>query len=110
AANTDFVFTNLTYGSYTLVETAPPAGYMVEPIVYKVAVSRAGVSLYRTSDQVTPSRVEGASLITSPDLSNIQSGPESNAIDGNDTTFVTYHNFNGQGDNIPAGAYLGVDL
>ncbi|ATZ03141.1 hypothetical protein CVO91_03875 [Streptococcus suis] len=110
AANTDFVFNNLTYGSYTLVETAPPAGYMVEPIVYKVAVSRAGVSLYRTSDQVTPSRVEGASLITSPDLSNIQSGPESNAIDGNDTTFVTYHNFNGQGDNIPAGAYLGVDL
>ncbi|HEM6284662.1 TPA: discoidin domain-containing protein [Streptococcus suis] len=110
AANTDFVFTNLTYGSYTLVETAPPAGYMVEPIVYKVAVSRAGVSLYRTSDQVTPSRVEGASLITSPDLSNIQSGPESNAIDGSDTTSVTYHNFNGQGDNIPAGAYLGVDL
>ncbi|HEM5069520.1 TPA: discoidin domain-containing protein [Streptococcus suis] len=110
AANTDFVFTNLTYGSYTLVETAPPAGYMVEPIVYKVAVSRAGVSLYRTSDQVTPSRVEGASLITSPDLSNIQSGPESNAIDGNETTSVTYHNFNGQGDNIPAGAYLGVDL
>ncbi|MCQ8261963.1 SpaA isopeptide-forming pilin-related protein [Streptococcus suis] len=110
AANTDFVFTNLTYGSYTLVETAPPAGYMVEPLVYKVAVSRAGVSLYRTSDQVTPSRVEGASLITSPDLSNIQSGPESNAIDGSDTTFVTYHNFNGQGDNIPAGAYLGVDL
>ncbi|HEM5992570.1 TPA: discoidin domain-containing protein [Streptococcus suis] len=110
AANTDFVFNNLTYGSYTLVETAPPAGYMVEPLVYKVAVSRAGVSLYRTSDQVTPSRVEGASLITSPDLSNIQSGPESNAIDGNDTTFVTYHNFNGQGDNIPAGAYLGVDL
>ncbi|WP_193441614.1 SpaA isopeptide-forming pilin-related protein, partial [Streptococcus suis] len=110
AANTDFVFTNLTYGSYTLVETAPPAGYMVEPIVYKVAVSRAGVSLYRTSDQVTPSRVEGASLITSPDLSNIQSGSESNAIDGSDTTSVTYHNFNGQGDNIPAGAYLGVDL
>ncbi|HFR3654554.1 TPA: SpaA isopeptide-forming pilin-related protein [Streptococcus suis] len=110
AANTDFVFTNLTYGSYTLVETAPPAGYMVEPLVYKVAVSRAGVSLYRTSDQVTPSRVEGASLITSPDLSNIQSGPESNAIDGSDTTSVTYHNFNGQGDNIPAGAYLGVDL
>ncbi len=110
AANTDFVFNNLTYGSYTLVETAPPAGYMVEPLVYKVAVSRAGVSLYRTSDQVTPSRVEGASLITSPDLSNIQSGPESNAIDGSDTTSVTYHNFNGQGDNIPAGAYLGVDL
>ncbi|HEP1814527.1 TPA: discoidin domain-containing protein [Streptococcus suis] len=110
AATEDFVFNNLTYGSYTLVETAPPAGYMVEPIVYKVAVSRAGVSLYRTSDQVTPSRVEGASLITSPDLSNIQSGPESNAIDGSDTTSVTYHNFNGQGDNIPAGAYLGVDL
>ncbi|WP_029185414.1 SpaA isopeptide-forming pilin-related protein [Streptococcus suis] len=110
AANTDFVFNNLTYGSYTLVETAPPAGYMVEPIVYKVAVSRAGVSLYRTSDQVTPSRVERASLITSPDLSNIQSGPESNAIDGSDTTSVTYQNFNGQGNNIPVGAYLGVDL
>ncbi|HFR3572478.1 TPA: SpaA isopeptide-forming pilin-related protein [Streptococcus suis] len=110
AANTDFVFTNLTYGSYTLVETAPPAGYMVEPIVYKVAVSRAGVSLYRTSDQVTPSRVEGVSLITSPDLSNIQSGPESNAIDGSETTSVTYHNFNGQGNTIPVGAYLGVDL
>ncbi|HFU3982443.1 TPA: SpaA isopeptide-forming pilin-related protein, partial [Streptococcus suis] len=110
AATEDFVFNNLTYGSYTLVETAPPAGYMVEPIVYKVAVSRAGVSLYRTSDQVTPSRVEGASLITSPDLSNIQSGPESNAIDGSETTSVTYHNFNGQGNTIPVGAYLGVDL
>ncbi|HFI0689098.1 TPA: SpaA isopeptide-forming pilin-related protein [Streptococcus suis] len=110
AANTDFVFNNLTYGSYTLVETAPPAGYMVEPIVYKVAVSRAGVSLYRTSDQVTPSRVEGTSLITSPDLSNIQSGPESNAIDGSETTSVTYQNFNGQGNTIPVGAYLGVDL
>ncbi|HFI0960553.1 TPA: SpaA isopeptide-forming pilin-related protein [Streptococcus suis] len=110
AANADFVFNNLTYGSYTLVETAPPAGYMVEPIVYKVAVSRAGVSLYRTSDQVTPSRVEGARLITSPDLSNIQSGPESNAIDGSETTSVTYHNFNGQGNTIPVGAYLGVDL
>ncbi|WP_099868616.1 SpaA isopeptide-forming pilin-related protein [Streptococcus suis] len=110
AANADFVFNNLTYGSYTLVETAPPAGYMVEPIVYKVAVSRAGVSLYRTSDQVTPSRVERASLITSPDLSNIQSGPESNAIDGSETTSVTYHNFNGQGNTIPVGAYLGVDL
>ncbi|WP_050572547.1 SpaA isopeptide-forming pilin-related protein [Streptococcus suis] len=110
AANTDFVFNNLTYGSYTLVETAPPAGYMVEPIVYKVAVSRAGVSLYRTSGQVTPSRVEGASLITSPDLSNVQSGPESNAIDGNEATSVTYHNFNGQGNNIPVGAYIGVDL
>ncbi|WP_180273324.1 SpaA isopeptide-forming pilin-related protein [Streptococcus suis] len=110
AANTDFVFNNLTYGSYTLVETAPPAGYMVEPIVYKVAVSRAGVSLYRTSDQVTPSRVERASLITSPDLSNVQSGSESNAIDGSETTSVTYHNFNGQGNTIPVGAYLGVDL
>ncbi|WP_029187925.1 SpaA isopeptide-forming pilin-related protein [Streptococcus suis] len=110
AANTDFVFNNLTYGSYTLVETAPPAGYMVEPIIYKVAVSRAGISLYRTSDQVTPSRVEGTSLITSPDLSNIQSGPESNAIDGSETTYVTYHNFNGQGNTIPVGAYLGVDL
>ncbi|HEP1834353.1 TPA: discoidin domain-containing protein [Streptococcus suis] len=110
AATEDFVFNNLTYGSYTLVETAPPVGYMVEPIVYKVAVSRAGVSLYRTSDQVTPSRVEGASLITSPDLSNIQSGPESNAIDGSETTSVTYHNFNGQGNTIPVGAYLGVDL
>ncbi|HFI0105484.1 TPA: SpaA isopeptide-forming pilin-related protein [Streptococcus suis] len=110
AANTDFVFNNLTYGSYTLVETAPPAGYMVEPIVYKVAVSRAGVSLYRTSDQVTPSRVEGARLLKSPDLGNIQSGVESNAIDGSEATSVTYQNFNGQGDNIPAGAYLGVDL
>ncbi|WP_029188036.1 SpaA isopeptide-forming pilin-related protein [Streptococcus suis] len=110
AANTDFVFNNLTYGSYTLVETAPPAGYMVEPIVYKVAVSRAGVSLYRTSDQVTPSRVEGARLLKSPDLGNIQSGVESNAIDGSETTSVTYHNFNGQGNTIPVGAYLGVDL
>ncbi|MHC3512599.1 MSCRAMM family protein, partial [Streptococcus suis] len=37
AANEDFVFNNLTYGSYTLVETAPPAGYMAEPITYKVS-------------------------------------------------------------------------
>ncbi|HFR3672532.1 TPA: discoidin domain-containing protein, partial [Streptococcus suis] len=35
---------------------------------------------------------------------------DGNAIDGNDTTAVTYSNFNGQGNNIPAGAYLGVDL
>ncbi|MGQ7332791.1 SpaA isopeptide-forming pilin-related protein [Streptococcus suis] len=110
AANTDFVFNNLTYGSYTLVETAPPAGYMVEPIVYKVAVSRAGVSLYKVANAAPIERVTGATLIKSPDLSNIQSGQDGNAIDGRDDTFVTYSNFNGQGDNIPVGAYIGVDL
>ncbi|MGQ7549992.1 SpaA isopeptide-forming pilin-related protein, partial [Streptococcus suis] len=110
AANTDFVFNNLTYGSYTLVETAPPAGYMVEPITYKVSVSRSGVSLYKVANAAPSERVAGATLIKSGDLSNIQSGQDGNAIDGNDTTAVTYSNFNGQGDNIPAGAYLGVDL
>ncbi|WP_105146028.1 SpaA isopeptide-forming pilin-related protein [Streptococcus suis] len=110
AANTDFVFNNLTYGSYTLVETAPPAGYMVEPITYKVSVSRSGVSLYKVANAAPIERVTGATLIKSPDLSNIQSGQDGNAIDGSDTTSVTYQNFNGQGDNIPAGAYLGVDL
>ncbi|MDG4516958.1 SpaA isopeptide-forming pilin-related protein [Streptococcus suis] len=110
AANTDFVFNNLTYGSYTLVETAPPAGYMVEPIVYKVAVSRAGVSLYKVANAAPIERVTGATLIKSADLSNIQAGQDGNAIDGRDDTFVTYSNFNGQGDNIPVGAYIGVDL
>ncbi|HEM5163454.1 TPA: discoidin domain-containing protein [Streptococcus suis] len=110
AANTDFVFNNLTYGSYTLVETAPPAGYMVEPITYKVSVSRSGVSLYKVANAAPSERVAGATLIKSGDLSNIQSGQDGNAIDGNDTTAVTYSNFNGQGNNIPAGAYLGVDL
>ncbi|MCQ8265672.1 SpaA isopeptide-forming pilin-related protein [Streptococcus suis] len=110
AANTDFVFSNLTYGSYTLVETAPPAGYMAEPITYKVSVSRSGVSLYKVANAAPSERVAGATLIKSGDLSNIQSGQDGNAIDGNDTTAVTYSNFNGQGDNIPAGAYLGVDL
>ncbi|WP_180275025.1 SpaA isopeptide-forming pilin-related protein [Streptococcus suis] len=110
AATEDFVFTNLTYGSYTLVETAPPAGYMVEPITYKVSVSRSGVSLYKVANAAPIERVTGATLFKSPDLSNIQSGQDGNAIDGSDTTSVTYQNFNGQGDNIPAGAYLGVDL
>ncbi|MGU7916233.1 SpaA isopeptide-forming pilin-related protein [Streptococcus suis] len=110
AANTDFVFNNLTYGSYTLVETAPPAGYMAEPITYKVSVSRSGVSLYKVANAAPSERVAGATFIKSGDLSNIQSGQDGNAIDGNDTTAVTYSNFNGQGDNIPAGAYLGVDL
>ncbi|HFU4110291.1 TPA: SpaA isopeptide-forming pilin-related protein [Streptococcus suis] len=110
AANTDFVFNNLTYGSYTLVETAPPSGYMVEPITYKVSVSRSGVSLYKVANAAPSERVAGATLIKSPDLSNIQSGQDGNAIDGSDTTSVTYQNFNGQGNNIPAGAYLGVDL
>ncbi|MGU7989198.1 SpaA isopeptide-forming pilin-related protein [Streptococcus suis] len=110
AANTDFVFNNLTYGSYTLVETAPPAGYMAEPITYKVSVSRSGVSLYKVANAAPSERVAGATLIKSGDLSNIQSGQDGNAIDGNDTTAVTYSNFNGQGNNIPAGAYLGVDL
>ncbi|HFI0699825.1 TPA: SpaA isopeptide-forming pilin-related protein [Streptococcus suis] len=110
AATEDFVFTNLTYGSYTLVETAPPAGYMVEPITYKVSVSRSGVSLYKVANAAPIERVTGATLIKSPDLSNIQSGQDGNAIDGSDTTSVTYQNFNGQGDNIPVGAYLGVDL
>ncbi|HEL1625564.1 TPA: discoidin domain-containing protein [Streptococcus suis] len=110
AATEDFVFTNLTYGSYTLVETAPPAGYMVEPITYKVSVSRSGVSLYKVANAAPSERVAGATLFKSPDLSNIQSGQDGNAIDGSDTTSVTYKNFNGQGDNIPAGAYLGVDL
>ncbi|QOZ89339.1 hypothetical protein D2E16_08400 [Streptococcus suis] len=110
AATEDFVFTNLTYGSYTLVETAPPAGYMVEPITYKVSVSRSGVSLYKVANAAPSERVAGATLFKSPDLSNIQSGQDGDAIDGSDTTSVTYRNFNGQGDNIPAGAYLGVDL
>ncbi|WP_105211039.1 SpaA isopeptide-forming pilin-related protein [Streptococcus suis] len=110
AATEDFVFTNLTYGSYTLVETAPPAGYMVEPITYKVSVSRSGVSLYKVANAAPIEHVTGATLIKSPDLSNIQSGQDGDAIDGSDTTSVTYQNFNGQGDNIPAGAYLGVDL
>ncbi|MCK4043926.1 hypothetical protein HCC73_01965 [Streptococcus suis] len=110
AATEDFVFTNLTYGSYTLVETAPPAGYMVEPITYKVSVSRSGVSLYKVANAAPSERVAGATLIKSLDLSNIQSGQDGDAIDGSDTTSVTYQNFNGQGDNIPAGAYLGVDL
>ncbi|RRN50264.1 hypothetical protein EI220_07420 [Streptococcus suis] len=110
AANADFVFDNLTYGSYTLVETAPPAGYMVEPITYKVSVSRSGVSLYKVANADPIERVTGATLIKSPDLSNIQSGQDGNAIDGRDDTFVTYSNFNGQGDNIPVGAYIGVDL
>ncbi|HEM5196362.1 TPA: discoidin domain-containing protein, partial [Streptococcus suis] len=110
AANTDFVFNNLTYGSYTLVETAPPAGYMVEPITYKVSVSRSGVSLYKVANAAPIERVTGATLFKSGDLSNIQSGQDGDAIDGSDTTSVTYQNFNGQGDNIPAGAYLGVDL
>ncbi|HEM4071863.1 TPA: discoidin domain-containing protein, partial [Streptococcus suis] len=110
AANTDFVFNNLTYGSYTLVETAPPAGYMAEPITYKVSVSRSGVSLYKVANAAPSERVAGATLIKSGDLSNIQSGQDGNAIDDNDTTAVTYSNFNGQGNNIPAGAYLGVDL
>ncbi|HFI2458997.1 TPA: SpaA isopeptide-forming pilin-related protein, partial [Streptococcus suis] len=110
AATEDFVFTNLTYGSYTLVETTPPAGYMVEPITYKVSVSRSGVSLYKVANAAPIERVTGATLIKSPDLSNIQSGQDGNAIDGSDTTSVTYQNFNGQGNNIPAGAYLGVDL
>ncbi|WP_032511897.1 SpaA isopeptide-forming pilin-related protein, partial [Streptococcus suis] len=110
AANTDFVFSNLSYGSYTLVETAPPAGYMAEPITYKVSVSRSGVSLYKVANAAPSERVAGATLIKSGDLSNIQSGQDGNAIDGNDTTAVTYSNFNGQGNNIPAGAYLGVDL
>ncbi|MGQ7551189.1 SpaA isopeptide-forming pilin-related protein, partial [Streptococcus suis] len=110
AANTDFVFNNLTYGSYTLVETAPPSGYMVEPITYKVSVSRSGVSLYKVANAAPSERVAGATLIKSGDLSNIQSGQDGNAIDGSDTTSVTYQNFNGQGNNIPAGAYLGVDL
>ncbi|HEM5093850.1 TPA: discoidin domain-containing protein [Streptococcus suis] len=110
AATEDFVFTNLTYGSYTLVETTPPAGYMVEPITYKVSVSRSGVSLYKVANAAPIERVAGATLIKSGDLSNIQSGQDGDAIDGSDTTSVTYQNFNGQGDNIPAGAYLGVDL
>ncbi|HEM5043536.1 TPA: discoidin domain-containing protein [Streptococcus suis] len=110
AATEDFVFTNLTYGSYTLVETAPPAGYMVEPITYKVSVSRSGVSLYKVANAAPIERVTGATLFKSGDLSNIQSGQDGDAIDGSDTTSVTYQNFNGQGDNIPAGAYLGVDL
>ncbi|WP_024409825.1 SpaA isopeptide-forming pilin-related protein [Streptococcus suis] len=110
AATEDFVFTNLTYGSYTLVETTPPAGYMVEPITYKVSVSRSGVSLYKVANAAPIERVTGATLFKSGDLSNIQSGQDGDAIDGSDTTSVTYRNFNGQGDNIPAGAYLGVDL
>ncbi|NQM50105.1 hypothetical protein HO405_12010, partial [Streptococcus suis] len=69
-----------------------------------------GVSLYKVANAAPSERVAGATLIKSGDLSNIQSGQDGNAIDGSDTTSVTYQNFNGQGNNIPAGSYLGVDL
>ncbi|MFI3059712.1 SpaA isopeptide-forming pilin-related protein [Streptococcus suis] len=110
AANTDFVFNNLTYGSYTLVETTPPTGYLVDSVTYKVTVTRSGVSLYKISNASSIETVTNATLIKSADLSNIQAGQDGNAIDGRDDTFVTYSNFNGQGDNIPVGAYIGVDL
>ncbi|WP_099832480.1 SpaA isopeptide-forming pilin-related protein [Streptococcus suis] len=110
AATEDFVFTNLTYGSYTLVETTPPTGYLVDSVTYKVTVTRSGVSLYKISNASSIETVTNATLIKSADLSNIQAGQDGNAIDGRDDTFVTYSNFNGQGDNIPVGAYIGVDL
>uniref|UniRef100_UPI000CF5BE23 SpaA isopeptide-forming pilin-related protein n=2 Tax=Streptococcus suis TaxID=1307 RepID=UPI000CF5BE23 len=110
AATEDFVFNNLNYGSYTLVETTPPTGYLVDSVTYKVTVTRSGVSLYKISNASSIETVTNATLIKSADLSNIQAGQDGNAIDGRDDTFVTYSNFNGQGDNIPVGAYIGVDL
>lgn len=110
SANTDFVFENLTDGIYTLTETTPPSGYATEPVVYKVSVSKAGVHLYKVSSQEEVSRVTNATLVKSADLSNIQSGQEAFAIDGQDGTSVTYFNFNGQGDHLPQGAYIGLDL
>ncbi|HEL1656050.1 TPA: discoidin domain-containing protein [Streptococcus suis] len=109
-ANQDFFFRDLAYGSYTLVETTPPTGYLVDSVTYKVTVTRSGVSLYKISNASSIETVTNATLIKSADLSNIQAGQDGNAIDGRDDTFVTYSNFNGQGDNIPVGAYIGVDL
>lgn len=109
--NEKFVFENLTEGVYTLEETKAPNGYVVDTVSYKVVVDGVGkVYLYSKSNSETSKNITNKDIIKSPDLSNITSGSIADALDGNDATAVVFHNFNNQGNDIPVGSYVGVDL
>lgn len=108
-ANTNFVFDGLREGVYTLEETSPPQGYVKDKAVYKVVVGESDVKIYKHT-LGTATLATQARLMKSADFSNIQSGQETAATDNNPATSVTYHNYNNSGDNIPANAYVGLDL
>ncbi|SFE54646.1 SpaA isopeptide-forming pilin-related protein [Peptostreptococcus sp. D1] len=109
--NEKFVFENLTEGVYTLEETKAPNGYVVDTVSYRVVVDGVGnVYLCSKSNSEASKPITSKDVIKSEDLSNIRQGTIANAIDGSDTTAVVFHEFNNQGNNIPVGAYIGVDL
>lgn len=108
-ANTNFVFDGLREGVYTLEETSPPQGYVKDKAVYKVEVGASEVKIYKQSSG-TSSPVSQTRFFKSADFGNINSGVETAVTDNNPATSVTYHNYNNSGNNIPANAYVGIDL
>lgn len=109
SANQDFVFEDLMPGTYILTEARPPSGYVRQPLSYRVMVEPTGTTLYRlTADPASP--VTNATIIKSDSLSRILSGAETAITDGQDGTSVTYHQFDGHKNDIPVGAYIGLDL
>ncbi|HFR3797578.1 TPA: SpaA isopeptide-forming pilin-related protein [Streptococcus suis] len=108
-ANTNFVFDGLREGIYTLEETSPPQGYVKDKAVYKVEVGASEVKIYKQSSG-TSSPVSQTRFFKSADFGNINSGVETAVTDNNPATSVTYHNYNNSGNNIPANAYVGIDL
>ncbi|HFR3770563.1 TPA: SpaA isopeptide-forming pilin-related protein [Streptococcus suis] len=108
-ANTNFVFDGLREGIYTLEETSPPQGYVKDKAVYKVEVGASEVKIYKQSSG-TSSPASQTRFFKSADFGNINSGAETAVTDNNPATSVTYHNYNNSGNNIPANAYVGIDL
>ncbi|HFI0646211.1 TPA: SpaA isopeptide-forming pilin-related protein [Streptococcus suis] len=108
-ANTNFVFDGLREGIYTLEETSPPQGYVKDKAVYKVEVGASEIKIYKQSNG-TSSLASQTRFFKSADFGNINSGVETAVTDNNPATSVTYHNYNNSGNNIPANAYVGIDL
>lgn len=114
-AKNDIVFNKLFPGVYTLVETKAPLGFAKEDALYKVFVSDSGVDVYEVEGSETNQRIDGLSLIKSNDFSNIVDKlkySDSYAVDKElkGPSYTVWSNFNGQGNNIPVGAWFGVKL
>ncbi|MCI5997888.1 MAG: Cna B-type domain-containing protein, partial [Parvimonas sp.] len=110
-ADRNFVFENLAEGVYTLEETKTPDGYVLDTVSYKVVVDSVGkVSLYSKSSTEKIKNITDKDFIKSSDLTNITSGADTDAVDENANTAVIFSNFNNQGNDLPAGSYVGVDL
>lgn len=108
-ATKDIVFSGLFPGTYTLEEIKSPSGYIKEDKTYKVLVDEDGANIYKETEIEAQTSLK---LVKSSHFSRPQSSnKEANALDRDERTYAIWGGFSGPGnDNLPVGAYIGVDL